>query len=103
VSRTATAHEHVVYSLNHSGDAILDAAGATLGNLRGHRNGADYRLHEPVHGTEAHATVRVQEAGEVMTALTTCRGDRPRFEAVAERIRTYAETILKIQVVELPS
>ena len=103
VPRSAASHEHVVFMLMESGDSALDDTGRMLGDLRGYRNGADYRLHQPVHGTEAHATVRVREAGEVMTALTTCRGDRPRFEAAAERIRVFAETILKIQVVGMPS
>src|SRR5258708_4624576 len=102
VEPTAAAHQHVVYIINHSQDDDLAAAGGILGDLREHRNGADYRLQEPAHSTENHATLRVREAGDVMVALSACRGNRSRFVPAAAKIREYAENVLPIQVAEMP-
>jgi uncharacterized protein (UPF0332 family) len=96
--RDASGHEDVIRVLNNSGDSDLAMASTILADLRDHRNAADYRLNDPNPSTLSYADLRSREAGDVMTALTTCRTDGARFSAARVAARTYARGILGLAI-----
>jgi hypothetical protein len=96
VERTAAGHKEVRHILTNSGDKDLADAGKILDDLRDHRNGADYRLHEAEYGREERATLRWRESGVIMVTLSACRSDQTRFEAAKSTIRGYASGILRL-------
>jgi hypothetical protein len=99
VRRDANGHQDAVYVLNNAGDADLAAAATVLGDLRDHRNQADYRLDNINPETHPFASLRVQEASDVLTALAACRADPTGFSAAMANARTYARSILGLSLI----
>jgi uncharacterized protein (UPF0332 family) len=86
-------HKRAAEILGNTGDDDLNDVGTRLDHLRGERNRADYDLDDPESEDKGYAELRFREAGDVITALESCRRDAVRFAAVTAAATRWAQEL----------
>ena len=83
---------HIVRLLDRSGDRQLRAVAGILGDLRGKRNDADYRLNNAQVEKKATALAVVETAAGLFTDIETLMSDEVRKIAIVGVLRNcYSE------------
>lgn len=90
-------HRKVRFCLRESGRYDVVRAGEKLGSLRDERNQADYDLKLRKFDPPTIA-LRLKMTHEIVDAVERCRRD-PAFEAIRDRMRTYARDVLRLSIV----